>query len=102
MAHHLFSCSPLHSVSATAPGTSRRALLLDDESAWTAPATPATITLRFPQPVSATKLGLTFQGGFVASTVTLEGVVPGGEDGGREVDLGKVYPEDVSRRQVFE
>lgn len=79
-------------VSGTAQGTSRRALLSDSEDAWTAPVVPAHIVLTFPDPIAASKLALTFQGGFVATSV---GVTLG------EV-TAKVYPEDKNKRQVFE
>lgn len=85
------------SVSATASGTSRRALLADDENAWTAPSSPAHIVLAFPEPIAAQRLALTFQGGFAATTIGVTATVDG-----EETSLGKVYPEDVNRRQVFE
>jgi len=58
---------------------------------------PAWISLSFPDAVDVAKLGLTFQGGFVAKSVTVTATVEG-----EEVSCGKVYPEDVNRRQVLE
>lgn len=62
---------------------------------------PAWISLSFPEPLSVTKVALTFQGGFVARTVSVRATIAK-EGAEEEAECGKVYPEDVSRRQVFE
>ncbi|CAK9784186.1 unnamed protein product [Cutaneotrichosporon oleaginosum] len=79
-------------VPATLPGTRRLAMIKDDDAAWTSPSSPTSITLEFPTPVTARRLALTFQGGFVATSIVISA----------EEELGKVYPEDVNRRQVFD
>lgn len=82
------------------PGSSRKALVADDDEAWTAMASPAHVAFGFPEPVAGAKrIALTFQGGFVATSVAIS-VRNEGE--AEFKPLGKVYPEDKNARQVLE
>lgn len=49
------------------------------------------------------KLALTFQGGFVSTSINVVATIAS-EEGSKEVEvvLGKVFPEDVNKRQVLE
>lgn len=85
-------CQTNPSVPATLPGTRRLSMIKDDDGAWTSPSSPTAITLDFPAPVTASRIAITFQGGFVATSLVVSA----------DEVLGKVYPEDVNRRQVFE
>ncbi|KAL7424927.1 hypothetical protein Q5752_000614 [Cryptotrichosporon argae] len=92
--------------SATAPGTSRRAVLSASDDCWTAPACPATLHLIPPAAVPARQVALTFQGGFAATSVAVYVAVLPNEDGG-DISLGlelggKIHPEDKNARQVFD
>lgn len=84
------------SVSASASGTSRKALIADDDEAWTAPSSPAFVQLKFPSPIDPTRIALTFQGGFVPTSVALKATTESGEV------TGTVYPEDKNARQIME
>lgn len=84
------------SVSASAPGTSRKALIADDDEAWTAPSSPAFVQLKFPSPVDPTRIALTYQGGFVPTSVAVTATTEVGEV------TGTVYPEDKNARQILE
>ncbi|GMK57567.1 hypothetical protein CspeluHIS016_0404010 [Cutaneotrichosporon spelunceum] len=76
----------------TLVGTRRTSILKDDDAGWTSTSTPTSISLRFPTPLTASKIAITFQGGFVATSITISA----------RTTLAKVFPEDVNRRQVFE
>ncbi|WOO77669.1 Nuclear receptor 2C2-associated protein [Vanrija pseudolonga] len=84
--------------SASAPGTRRASVLAEDDEAWTAPSSPAHLVLGFPAPITPARIALTFQGGFVALSI-LVSVRRDGENGFEAA--GRVYPEDVNRRQVL-
>lgn len=50
------------SVSGTAPGTSRKAILNDSEQPWTSPSLPGHVHLTFTAIKGASHIALTFQG----------------------------------------
>ncbi|WVQ79430.1 hypothetical protein IAT38_001528 [Cryptococcus sp. DSM 104549] len=100
------------SASSTTSGSSKKHLLSPDSTSgenppWSSNA-PCSLSLSFPSPTPATHIALTFQGGFVGTSIavwvartekaekTVEGVGLGLMLG------GKIYPEDRNRRQVFE
>lgn len=82
-------------------------MLTDPDTPLQFPATPAWLQLSSPTPISgATHLVLTFQGGFVGTSIAISvASAPTATDSGEDPDLvpcGKIYPEDNSRRQVFQ
>ena len=96
------------SVSSSAPGSSKRAILdPSSEGCWTSNSTPSSLHLIFPTPISgATQLALTFQGGFVGTRATLYVAtrLPRSSDSDISLGLmmgGKLYPEDKNKRQIF-
>ncbi|WVO13718.1 hypothetical protein L204_101340 [Cryptococcus depauperatus] len=99
------------SVSQTLPGSSKKHLLNPDATTgeslpWSSTA-PSTLHLIFPQPTPATHLALTFQGGFVGTSVNVWVAEESDSEAEGEVGLGleyggKLHPEDRNKRQVFE
>ncbi|BEJ17214.1 hypothetical protein CspHIS471_0606150 [Cutaneotrichosporon sp. HIS471] len=76
----------------TLVGTRRLSILKDDDAGWTSTSTPTWINLRFPAPITASRIAITFHGGFVATSIILSA----------PKKLAKVFPEDMNRRQVFQ
>ncbi|EIW71724.1 hypothetical protein TREMEDRAFT_60640 [Tremella mesenterica DSM 1558] len=91
-------------VSSTAPQTSKKALLTSSDECWTSTSLPSFVHLILPNPLNnVTHLALTFQGGFVATTISIYIAFQAGES---DVNLGlafggKIYPEDKNKRQIF-
>jgi hypothetical protein len=102
-------------VSASAPGSSKKAILSDSEDQWTGPSLPAFVHLKFAHaPIDGAKeIAITFQGQSLRDQLDLKLNWVGGFVGTKtevwaaNVDesplyhVGNIYPEDKSRRQVF-
>ncbi|PVF98246.1 hypothetical protein CPB86DRAFT_774956 [Serendipita vermifera] len=85
--------------------TSRKGLVdRDPGTCWTsAQGLPQWIQLSFVNPIRPERLTLTFQGGFVATKVSIQCAnnIPGERDTNWE-QLCHIYPEDVNRKQTFD
>ncbi|OCF77791.1 hypothetical protein I204_01792 [Kwoniella mangroviensis CBS 8886] len=96
------------SVSSTAPGSSKKHLLnpsaSDEGQPWSSNI-PSSVHLTFDTPIRASHFALTFQGGFVSTSIAVWVARSEDAEGGVGLGLmmgGKVYPEDRNKRQVFE
>ncbi|KZV67603.1 galactose-binding like protein [Peniophora sp. CONT] len=70
------------------------------ETCWTSQqGSPQYIQMLFPSPVLLRQIAITFQGGFVGTSCTVD---TRASDSGDWAKLTAVYPEDVNRKQVFD